>query len=133
MHKLVGLAAVAAAVAVAVAGAAVAAPPKKGGRYEGALYATSAVTLKKKVRLVVDRSGTSMRVLWWCGEGRPPSTLIVKIAADGSFAGNSNVGGTLTVWSIKGRFLTPAKARASLQLKTTCDGKGGTLDLPLRR
>jgi hypothetical protein len=131
MHKLIGVAAVLAA--VAVVGAALAAPPKKGGVYEGALYATSQVALKKKVRLVVDKTGTSARVLWWCGEGRPPSTLIVKIAADGSFKGNSNVGGALTVWTIKGQFLSRTKARASLQLKVTCDGKGGTVNLALKQ
>jgi hypothetical protein len=131
MHKLIGLAAVVAA--AAVAGSALAAPPTKGGVYEGALYATSAVALKKKVRLVVNKTGTSARVLWWCGEGRPPSTRIVRIAADGSFKGNSNVGGALTVWSIKGQFVTRTKARASLQLKVTCDGKGGTLNLLLKQ
>jgi len=130
MHELIGLAAVVAA--VAVAGSAFAAPPTKGGVYEGSLYATSAVALKKKVRLVVNKTGTSARVLWWCGEGRPPSTLIVRIAPDGSFKGNSN-GGALTVWTIKGQFLTRTKARASLQLKAICDGKGGTLNLALKQ
>ena len=131
MHKLISLAAGLAA--IAVAGTALAATPTKGGVYEGALYETSQVALKKKVRLVVNKTGTSARVLWWCGEGRPPSTLIVRIAADGSFKGNSNVGGALTVWTIKGQFLTRTKARASLQLKVICDGKGGTLNLPLKQ
>ncbi len=130
MHKLIGLAALVAA--VAVAGAALAAPPKKGGVYEGTLHAKSAVALAKKVRLVVSKTGTSARVLWWCGVGRPPSTLVVRIAPDGTFKGNSNVGGSLTVWSIKGQFVTSGKARASLQLKAICDGKGGTLNLPLK-
>ncbi len=129
MHKLIGLAAV--LVAVAVAGAAMAATPTKSGVYEGALYATSPVALKKRVRLVVNKTGTNARVLWWCGEGRQPSTLIVRIAADGSFKGNSNVG-TLTIWSVKGQFLTRAKVRASLQLMVICDGKGGTVNLALK-
>jgi hypothetical protein len=130
MHRFtVGLVALAAA--VVVAGSALAAAPKKGGVYEGTLHASGTVALNKKVRLVVAKTGLSARVLWWCGEGRPPSTVSVKIAKDGSFAGTSNVG-TLTVWLIKGRFTTPGKARAALQLKAICDGKGGTVNLALK-
>ena len=129
MRNLTGLVALIAA--VAIVGTALAAPPTKGGVYQGELFATSAVALKKKVRLVVAKTGTSARVLWWCGEGRAPSSLRVQIAADGSFKGTSNVG-TLTVWAIKGRFVTPTKARAALQLKAICDGKGGTANLELQ-
>jgi hypothetical protein len=111
--------------------AALAAPPTKSGVYQGTLYETSSAALKKKVRLVVAKTGTSARVIWWCGEGRAPSTLRVQIAADGTFKGTSNVG-TLTVWAIKGRFVSPAKARAALQLKTICDAKGGTVNLELQ-
>ena len=95
--------------AFAVVGTALAAAPTKGGVYQGELFATSTAAIKKKVRLVVTKTGTSARVIWWCGEGRAPSTLRVQIAADGSFKGTSNVG-TLTVWAIKGRFVSPAKA-----------------------
>ena len=125
----IGLVAALAALAFAVA--ALAAQPTKGGVYQGTLFETSAVALKKKVRLVVTKTGTSARVIWWCGEGRAPSTLRVQIAADGTFKGTSNVG-TLTVWAIKGRFVTPTKARAALQLKAICDGKGGTVNLALQ-
>ncbi len=117
--------------AVALAASAPAAPPTKGGVYQGTLFETSAVALQKKVRLVVTKTGTSARVLWWCGLGRAPSTLRVQIAADGTFKGTSNVG-TLTVWAIKGRFTSPSKARMALQLKAICDGKGGTVNLALQ-
>lgn len=129
MRKLIGLAVVLGA--VAIVGTALAAPPTKGGVYQGELFATSAVALKKKVRLVVANTGTNARVLWWCGDGRAPSTLRLQIAADGSFKGTSNVG-TLTVWAVKGKFVSASKARMALQLKAICDGKGGTVNLELQ-
>jgi hypothetical protein len=117
--------------AAVVAGAGSAAAPTKGGVYQGELFTTSAVALPKKVRLVVTKTGTSARVLWWCGSGRAPSTLRIQIAADGTFKGTSNVG-TLTVWGVKGKFVSATKARMALQLKTICDAKGGTVNLELQ-
>jgi hypothetical protein len=117
--------------AAVLATAALAAAPTKGGVYQGTLFETSSVALQKKVRLVVAKTGTSARVIWSCGVGRSPSTLRVQIAADGTFEGTSNVG-SLTVWAIKGRFVSASKARAALQLKATCDGKGGTVNLALQ-
>jgi hypothetical protein len=129
MRKILLISAVAVLAATVLAGAAPAASPKKGGVYQGTL--TPSTALEKKVRLVVTKTGTSARVLWWCGTGRPPSTLRIQIAADGTFKGTSNVG-TLTVWAIKGKFVSAAKARVALQLKATCDGRGGTLNLALQ-
>ena len=126
-----------AAVVVAVLGAAVlasgslAAHPKKGGIYEGTLYASGTAAITKKVRLVVDSTGKGAKVIWTCGSGRAPSTLKIPIAADGTFKGSSNVG-TVTVWGIVGRFLSANKARAAMRFKTTCDGKGGTVTLTRR-
>ena len=129
MRTLIGLAAVIGA--IAVGGTALAAPPTKGGVYQGTLFETSLTALPKKVRLVVAKTGTSARVLWWCGSGRTPSTLRVQITAGGGFKGTSNVG-SLTVWAVKGKFVSGAKARMALQLKTICDGKGGTVNLALQ-
>lgn len=129
MRRFIGLAALIAA--LAIVGTALAVPPTKGGVYQGELFATSAVALPKKVRLVVAKTGTSARVIWWCGTGRAPSTLRIQIAADGSFKGTSNVG-TLTVWAVKGKFVSATKARMALQLKTICDAKGGTVNLELQ-
>jgi hypothetical protein len=117
--------------AALLVGAAFGAAPKKGGTYQGELFATSAVALPKKVRLVVAKTGTNARVIWWCGSGRSPATLRVDIAADGTFKGTSNVG-TLTVWAVKGKFVSASKARMALQLKAICDGKGGTVNLELQ-
>ena len=50
---------------------------------------------------------------------------------DGTFKGTSNVG-TLTVWAVKGKFVSATKARMALQLKAICDGKGGTVSLELQ-
>ena len=116
---------------VALTAGAFAASPKKGGVYQGTLFETSVTALQKKVRIVVAKTGTSARVLWWCGTGRPPSTLRIQIAADGTFKGTSNVG-TLTVWGVKGKFVSATKARMALQLKTICDAKGGTVNLELQ-
>jgi hypothetical protein len=131
MHKALFVTIVAVVSAVALAASALAASPTKSGVYQGTLFETSAVALKKKVRLVVTKSGTGARVIWWCGEGRAPSTLRVQIAADGTFKGTSNVG-TLTVWGVKGKFVSATKARMALQLKTICDAKGGTVNLELQ-
>ena len=117
--------------AAVLAAAASAAAPTKGGVYQGELFATSGVALPKKVRLVVTKTGTSARVIWWCGSGRAPSTLRIQIAPDGTFKGTSNVG-TLTVWAVKGKFVSATKARMALQLKAICDGKGGTVSLALQ-
>ena len=113
-----------------LASTAFAALPTKGAVYEGTLYASGAAALTKKVRLTVAASGKSARVIWWCGAGRAPSTLQFPIKADGTFKASSNTG-SLTVWSFVGRFVTKQRARAALQLKATCDGKGGTLNLAL--
>jgi hypothetical protein len=131
MHRRLAVSLVVILGATVLAGAATGAAPKKGGIYQGELFATSAVALPKKVRLVVAKSGTNARVLWWCGSGRSPATLRVEIAADGTFKGTSNVG-TLTVWAVKGTFVSASKARMALQLKAICDGKGGTANLELQ-
>ena len=73
-------------------GTALAAAPTKGGVYQGELFATSGVALPKKVRLVVTKTGTSARVIWWCGSGRAPSTLRIQIAPDGYVQGDEQRG-----------------------------------------
>ena len=114
-----------------VASAASAASPTKSGVYEGTLYAGGLVALTKVVRFKVAATGKSGRVTWSCGTGRAPSTLQFAIKTDGTFRGFSNTG-TLTVWSFVGRFVSPKQVRAVLHLDTTCDGKGGALNLVLK-
>ena len=117
-----------AALSAALAAGALAALPKKGGLYEGTLYASGTAALTKQVRLKVAASGKTARVTWSCGSGRAPSTLQFAIKSDGTFKAYSNTG-SLTVWSFIGRFVSPTKARAVLHLNVICDGKGGTLNL----
>ena len=129
MRKYLFICAVAALAAV-LATAAFAAPPPRVALPGNALR-DERRRAQEEVRLVVTKTGTSARVIWWCGEGRAPSTLRVQIAADGAFKGTSNVG-TLTVWGVKGRFVSATKARMALQLKTICMRKGGTVNLELQ-
>ena len=82
-------------------------------------------------QLKVAATGKTARVTWSCGTGRAPSTLQFTIKPDGTFKALSNTG-SLTVWSFIGRFMSATKARAMLHLNAICDGKGGTLNLPLK-
>jgi hypothetical protein len=116
--------------AVTLVSTALAALPTKGGVYQGTLYASGTGALTKKVRINVAASGKTARVTWWCGLGRAPSSLQFPIKPDGTFKAYSNTG-SLTVWSFIGRFASKQRARAVLHLNATCDGKGGTLNLPL--
>lgn len=100
------------------------ATPKKGGSYEGALHADAELALSKKVVIKVSSTGTRARTTFWCGTQRPANWISFTINRDGSFKAFSNTG-SLTVWSIVGRFATPGKAVAVLHLNATCDGKGG--------
>ena len=128
MKRPVMLVIAVAALSAALAAGALAALPKKGGLYEGTLYASGTAAITKQVRLKVAATGKTARVTWYCGVGRAPSTLQFAIKPDGTFKAFSNTG-TLTVWSFVGRFATPTRARAVLHLNAICDGKGGTLNL----
>ena len=119
------------ALAATLATSSFAAAPTKGALYEGTLYASGTAALTKQVRLKVAPSGKSARVTWSCGVGRSPSTLVFAVTSAGTFKAYSNTG-TLTVWSFVGRFVSPTAVRAVLHLNTTCDGKGGTLNLKLK-
>jgi hypothetical protein len=121
---------IAGVLAVTLVSTALAALPTKGGVYQGTLYASGTGALTKKVRINVAASGKTARVTWWCGLGRAPSSLQFPIKPDGTFKAYSNTG-SLTVWSFIGRFASKQRARAVLHLNATCDGKGGTLNLPL--
>lgn len=98
--------------------------PKKGGSYQGSLYADAKLALSKKIVIKVSATGTRARTTFWCGTGRAAAWISFAIKKDGSFKAFSNTG-SLTVWSIVGRFVTPGKVVAVLHLNATCDGKGG--------
>ncbi len=108
-----------------------AAVPKKGLLLKGVLHNGSLTALAKPVDLKVAATGKSARFTWWCGAQRAithRNAITVTVKPDGTFAGTSNVG-SLTVWTVKGRFLTATSARASLRIIATCDAKGGLVNL----
>lgn len=108
-----------------------AALPKKGVLLKGTLHAAGLTALTKPIDLKVATTGKTARFTWWCGSQKTISNryaVTVAIKPDGTFAGTSNVG-SLTVWTVKGRFLTATTARASLRLIAICDGKGGLANL----
>lgn len=107
-----------------------AAKPVKGGKYEGVLFADASKALSKRVVVGVSPQGKTGRVTYWCGTGRAPKSLSLKIRSNGSFRATSR-NGTIIVWSISGRFVSDLQAVVRLGLKTDCDGKGGKLSLAL--
>ena len=116
-----GVVAVALLVVPALATGAV---PKRSGSYEGTLHANSTLALSKKIVIKVSATGTRARTTFICGSQRPANWISFAIKPDGSFKAFSNTG-SLTVWSIVGRFVTPGQVVAVLHLNATCDGKGG--------
>ncbi len=124
-------AAVIAVTMLAIPAVASAAVPQKGVLVTGTLYADGATAVTKPVDLKVASTGKTARFSWWCRPQRvvtDRSSITVAIKPDGTFAGAHNVG-SLTVWTVKGRFVTPTSAKASLRLIATCDGKGGLVNL----
>ena len=105
--------------------------PKNGVLLKGTLHDAGVTALTKPVDLKVAPTGKSARFTWWCGRQQTVSNrnaITVAIKPDGTFAGTSNVG-TLTVWTVKGRFVTATSARASLRIISVCDAKGGLVNL----
>jgi len=125
------LASVLALVVLAVPALASAATPTKNVLLRGTLYKDSLSALEKPIEVKVAATGKTARFTWWCGKQKSltnRNSVTVAVKPDGSFAGTSNVG-SLTVWTVKGRFLTGATARVSLRLISVCDGKGGLVAL----
>ena len=55
------------------------ATPKKGGSYEGTLYANSGLAVSKKVVIKVLATGTRARTTFWCGSSRPANWISFAI------------------------------------------------------
>jgi len=132
MNRISSVLAAGVAVAMlAVPTLASAAVPKKGLLLKGTLHAAGLTALTKPITLKVAATGKTARFTWWCGHQQlitHRNSITVAIKRDGTFAGTSNVG-SLTVWTVKGRFLTATSGRASLRIIATCDGKGGLVNL----
>ncbi len=124
-------AALASVVLLALPALGLAALPEKGSLLKGTLHDGSVTALTKPIDLKVAPTGKTGGFTWWCGQQQTVSnrySVTVAIERNGAFAGTSNVG-KLTVWTVKGRFLSPTSARASLRLISICDAKGGLVTL----
>jgi|SRR5687768_11602224 hypothetical protein len=125
------VAVVAALLVLIIPASLLAALPAKGSLLKGKLHAAGITAVTKPIELKVASTGKTARFTWWCGAQKTVSNryaISVAVKPDGTFKGNSNVG-SLTVWTVSGRFLSPKTARASLRLIAICDGKGGLVNL----
>jgi len=105
--------------------------PQNGVLVTGTLYASGQNAVTKPVDLKVAATGKTARFTWWCRPQRvitDRSSITVAIKPDGTFVGAHSVG-SLTVWTVKGRFVTATSAQATLRLIATCDAKGGLVNL----
>lgn len=103
-----------------------AAGPAKGATYVGELSATQ-FRVSKRVVMKVSQTRRTATAQLYCNGTRFGSLPRFKID-HGRFSGTRKVG-TITVWRLRGRFVSRKKARAKLSLPTTCDAKGGRITL----
>jgi hypothetical protein len=122
--KLVALA-TSAAVALVLAAGAGAAMPTKGTEYVGVIKSSP---FEMKVLLGVSKSGTKARFTYLCGTGRAPTVVFgVPIDATGRFKWTKATG-TVVVWKMAGRFVSPTEAVVSLN-SVACGGSKGSAHL----
>ncbi len=122
--KLVALVVSAAAALALVAGAG-AARPVKGTEYVGVIKSSP---FEMKVLLGVAKNGKTARFTYLCGTGRAPTVVFgVPIDATGRFTWTKATG-TVVVWKMAGRFVSPAKAKVSLN-SLACGGSKGSTSL----
>ncbi len=116
---------IAALALLAFAATALGAPPKKGGVYVGDIKASP---FTMHVSLGVTPAGTKTRFTYLCGTGRPP-TIVFGIPVDKT--GHFKFTGKDGAWKMKGRFVSPTKARVSLN-SIACGGSKGSTTLKLK-
>jgi|GEM_PF-5856550 len=122
--KLVALAA-AAAIALVLAAGAGAAAPTKATEYSGVVKSSP---FEMKILLGVSKDGSKARFTYLCGTGRAPTVVFgVPIDKTGHFKW-TKLTGTVVVWKMVGRFVTPTKAVVSLN-STACGGSKGSTQL----
>jgi len=113
--------------ALALYGTAEAANPAKGSTYVGTRRGGT-TSLTKKVSLKVAPNATSATALLYCGSSRQPSGAPRFKITNGRFRAVRKTG-TVTLWTLSGHFVSKTKATATLNVVTTCDGKGGAITL----
>jgi hypothetical protein len=116
---------------LSVAAVALAASPTKGGKYVGTRDGGT-TSISKTISLKVAPNGKSASAVLYCGSGRAPGGAPrFAISKKGYFRAVRKTG-TITLWTLKGRFVSKTQAVTTLHAVTTCDGKGGTITLDLK-
>ena len=122
--KLVALVVSVGAAAMLV-GTAGAAQPAKGTEFVGVVKSSP---FEMKILLGVAPNGKSARFTYLCGTGRAPTVVFgVPIDATGRFAWKKATG-TVVVWKMAGRFVSPTSARVSVN-SIACGGSKGSTTL----
>jgi hypothetical protein len=123
------LAVVVLATLAALVTGALAAAPKKGATYVGDIKA-SPFTLHVDIK--VNRTGTKLsHFTYLCGTGRAPTTVFgVPIDKTGHFKW-TKMTGSVVLWKMAGRFVSPTKAFVSLN-SLACGGSKGSTTLALK-
>jgi len=129
MKRLSVLTVVVLAMLVALVTGALAAPPKKSATYVGDIKA-SPFTLHVDIK--VTPTGTKLsHFTYLCGTGRAPTTVFgVPIDKTGHFK-LTKMTGSVVVWKMAGRFVSPTKAFVSLN-SLACGGSKGSTTLALK-
>jgi hypothetical protein len=117
---------VAVGIAGALAGSALAAAPMKNGLYIGKLTGRG---LEKRVELHVAKSGKTATAGLWCSN-TPTSKMKSFPITKGRFDVKKKIG-SVTVWHLRGKFVTSKSIAVGLLLPSVCDGVGGSLRLYL--
>jgi hypothetical protein len=105
-----------------------AALPKRGGEYVGLIKSSP---FEMRVSLGVTATGKKTRFTYLCGTGRAPTVVFgVPIDATGHFKW-TKMTGSVVVWKMAGRFISPTKAFVSLN-SLACGGSKGSTTLTLK-
>src|SRR5262245_49683109 len=115
--------------AVVVTGAALAALPKKGATYTGDIKSSP---FAMHVDMTVNATGKKLsHFTYLCGTGRPPTTVFgVPVDSTGHFKW-TKMTGSVVVWKMAGRFVSPTKAFVSLN-SVACGGSKGSTTLSVK-
>jgi hypothetical protein len=102
--------------------------PKKGGQYVGVIKSSP---FAMQVSLGVTATGKKTRFTYLCGTGRAPTVVFgIPIDATGHFKW-TKMTGSVVVWKMAGRFISPTKAFVSLN-SLACGGSKGSTTLTLK-
>lgn len=114
------------AMLVVLTAGALASAPKKGATYVGDIKASP---FTMHVDIKVNPSGTKLsHFTYLCGTGRAPTTVFgVPIDKTGHFKW-ARMTGSVVVWKMAGRFVSPTKAFISIN-SLACGGSKGSTTL----